>query len=365
MSSRVIFISDLHISNAQKWSWFDYGTGGDETRLLKLLDYLLKHPDPELDIVFLGDVFDNWVCPPDTQPPTWEEIFQSAKNQPILTALRRLAAMTPVYYVNGNHDFQLTQALLEGAVPGIRYLENCYRNTNLQVHGEHGHRYGMFNAPDPVNDPTNHLPLGYYTSRLAASMQLKNSIEVIQNIFNSCLCNILDSSVDTVEAFFVDDPAHSRLSDLIIDSVATTAGLGDSTPVVMPRGEKITLAEVKNRYRSLFRQYRARVASPQQVLKHIGADTIQLKPYVQTIRSAQGPWIVVLGHSHVYGCDLDPKIFYGFDSIYLNGGTWLGKDYSTYAEVLRENGGQKIIARVHRYDQQGKDKIIREKALNK
>ena len=127
MSGKRIFISDIHLGDdARYWDPIPdrrarFFPSEHRDRLLNFLDkQIVAEKDNVKDLVLLGDVFDTWVCPFDALPPTYDSIFGSQENKPILDRLRQIAASnTNLCYVNGNHDYELTDAQLQAAIPGI------------------------------------------------------------------------------------------------------------------------------------------------------------------------------------------------------------------------------------------------------
>jgi len=63
----------------------------------------------------------------------------------------------------------ITKEILDNYFPGIIFggsasYKSVYSTSRLRA--EHGSAYAMFNAPDPINNPGNRLPLGYFISRV-------------------------------------------------------------------------------------------------------------------------------------------------------------------------------------------------------
>lgn len=117
---------------------------------------------------------DNWVCPVDEIPPTFEEIVQADVNMEVVQSLKALAKHKEIklIYMPGNHDMSISEKFVTGTFPGIIFggsaaRKSAYRSSRLLA--EHGSAYAMFNAPDPINNPGSRLPLGYFISRVAAT----------------------------------------------------------------------------------------------------------------------------------------------------------------------------------------------------
>jgi UDP-2,3-diacylglucosamine pyrophosphatase LpxH len=162
--------------------------------LLGFLEEYCMGNEPVDEVVILGDLFDEWVCPAEfdpTEPPhstpplheQYEQIAAATQNQGSIKAFKALAAMDKLVYVAGNHDMLADKPIIEKIFPGIRYPNltdghNVYRVDGIWA--EHGHWYGLFNAPYPVRTGTGFtrsmLPLGYFISRVLAHETLKTGL---------------------------------------------------------------------------------------------------------------------------------------------------------------------------------------------
>jgi hypothetical protein len=85
-----------------------------------------------------------------------------------------------VVYVPGNHDVDFSAAMAEAIFPGIFQARDSegvgtYRTgVKQEVAIEHGHRYNVFCAPDPLTDTTLRagktlIGPGYFYTRIAAT----------------------------------------------------------------------------------------------------------------------------------------------------------------------------------------------------
>ena len=174
MSKRRIFISDVHASSQGIGNYsHDYHWLSDQqiANLASFLQFLLQaKPD---EVVILGDLLDNWVCPIDMVPPSMRNILTAAHNQPIIDGLNHLLdAGVKVIYTAGNHDQMVTAEDLRQVMPkltvGDGWLSDCVYMDN-RIHAEHGGSQTMFNAPDPQHDPRQRLPLGYFITRVVTT----------------------------------------------------------------------------------------------------------------------------------------------------------------------------------------------------
>jgi UDP-2,3-diacylglucosamine pyrophosphatase LpxH len=116
-----IFVSDVHIPHIPKiepdkyvYSWLQQKDAQAFTNFLK---YLNARADVE-EVIFIGDLFDNWVIPVHVEPPTIDEIITSRKseNDPLIQALGELCQNPNLRVVclPGNHDMELTAEVVQG-----------------------------------------------------------------------------------------------------------------------------------------------------------------------------------------------------------------------------------------------------------
>ena len=178
-----IFISDIHmgtedsVKNKYGWFWKEKGV------LLGNFLAQLASDDTVVELVIVGDLFDEWVVPYDTSPVAagsnqFDVIASAAQNQPVIQGLKQLIA-TPgvsVYYVPGNHDMLIQSGQLTDILPGIKPIidpnatgKGVYQSG--AIHAEHGSCYDLFNAPDTydlLQGATHNLPVGFFVARSQA-----------------------------------------------------------------------------------------------------------------------------------------------------------------------------------------------------
>jgi len=149
-------------------------------RFAEFLEYLNQPDNGIQEVVIIGDLMDNWVYPVDVEPPSLQKIISAPINKKIVRALKKLAKNEniKVLYLPGNHDMEVTEGLLKknfpgsNGSPGIVFGGTAFRNSiyrTSRLRAEHGSGHAMFNAPDPINNPINRLPLGYFISRVVAT----------------------------------------------------------------------------------------------------------------------------------------------------------------------------------------------------
>jgi UDP-2,3-diacylglucosamine pyrophosphatase LpxH len=176
---KTIVISDIHMSNGKNYSWF---TAAYADKLAKMLNAVAEKKgrfEKVNELVALGDLFDLWLYPVNEAPWTVEKIL--GKNPLIKEALQACVANIPhVYYLNGNHDMDVTDddlRLLSAGGNEIQRISTAdYRKLHPTRHLEHGHAADLFNAPDDSGDALGGYPLGYFITRLVATAENQNKV---------------------------------------------------------------------------------------------------------------------------------------------------------------------------------------------
>ena len=331
--TRKIFISDIHLSSEALYSdtknvsW--YKPSEHDERLLGFLDnYVLANKDIIKDFILLGDVFNTWVCPVDQDPPTYQQIFRA--NKAVMDRFKAIVrAGINLFYVNGNHDFDLRPDVFKKAVKGIQPIR--YYRSGL-IHAEHGSRFDIYNKPDFYTDPAYGRPIGYYISRLVSSIN-DGSYGLLD------LASYLD---DIIEAAFTPQNIFST----IIEGLAEQVGMTNADYIRMPNKQKITIPELKERYDKLSNVYN---------VSELVNDLYQrryLNGPADRICQRYDYKIVVFGHTH--NALIDKDFFLVKDRIYANSGTWC-KKHAYCVEIDKPvESGNPIQVFLHRIDQKGK-----------
>jgi len=180
----MVCISDIHMGEARAaaghYCWFTENASALEN----MLDSVLASKSVRR-LVILGDLFDEWVIPYrmavfDTASGIYNSsdyfhsVANSPVNAPVISRLKAIAASGSIQliYVPGNHDMLLTQQVLEEIIPGVAWQGNITGLGNYspvdEIIMEHGHRFDLFNCPQPLVNPGHILPPGYFISRLQA-----------------------------------------------------------------------------------------------------------------------------------------------------------------------------------------------------
>ncbi len=175
--ARRIFISDIHMgiregqSGPHPYGWLRE----DRQKLLAEFLNSLTGSNAVDELIIVGDLFDEWVMPFQVSSPAGDDESWFAKvaadplNAAILKALSDLAGRSSVSYVHGNHDMQLSQSVLAGLAPGVKWVSGdpgmgVYAEDG--IHAEHGSLYCLFNAPYLLSGKQlQQVPLGYLMAR--------------------------------------------------------------------------------------------------------------------------------------------------------------------------------------------------------
>lgn len=237
MTIRRVFISDTHMSVGlslndprSQYDWFD---ADDSMKLAGFFDFLKNacdNPDTKIDeLILLGDIFDAWVypnsmSPPSFDPPSCNTILASKQN--VISSLQSLIAKMGnknVHYIRGNHDITITQTFLDANLGGIGLLD--FYDSQDGIYAEHGHRFLIFNAPDPgpVPDfPGVPLPVGHYIARMGATIAEKEPTfhqgECLWSAIKEFLENTLGGDDNLIDIAF----------DTVINYAVNVHAIGDS-----------------------------------------------------------------------------------------------------------------------------------------
>lgn len=321
------FISDIHLSSKELYdggySWFKMPD--HQTRLITFINENILNNSKVKDVVLLGDIFNTWVCPAHMTPPSYTEIFES--NKKVMDTFKEITeAGVNLFFVNGNHDFDLKEQDIRAAIPDMRPIK--IYNSGL-LHAEHGHRFDdLFNKPDYLCDPAFGRPIGYVISRLVTSFTTSG-----YSLFD--LPTYLD---DIVEAAVTDQNVY----ETIIEGLAERAGMLDDDVIRMPYGNDLSIKEAKARYRKLEQKY-----SVSEFVRELW-DRSALGWHADRLCSKNDINVVIFGHSHKALIDKD--FFLVKDRIYANTGSWCKKN--AYSVKVKKDKDIKVS--LLKIDPQGK-----------
>lgn len=356
-----VFVSDVHMGagkdqgpkyQGNPFEWL----GPDEAENFSdFLDHFSTREDVK-ELILLGDIMNNWVCPVDLEPPAFDEIIQAKHNQSITQRLRALAGNQEikVVYVPGNHDMTITKETINNHFPGIVFggtatNNSVYRTSRLLA--EHGNAHAMFTAPDPINDPRSRLPLGYYISRVVATKASKTGSS--QRHYWTYIDDFLELL------------GPQTLAESVFEALLEEAGLPEDAEIKM-RGTtghtyKVKANEIKEKYADLYAQWQTNRGAGI-AFKALMAEIGYLGDIADNICKNSGTNIVIFGHNH--DNELDKDSWFVDDRIYANCGSWCdpNKPYSFIETEKDKTRGEHIVRLC--YWEKGAIKIIKEKKVD-
>jgi len=329
-----------------RYDWFDTEEADNFARFLASLNN-----DASIhEVILLGDIMDDWVYPVDVQPPHYQQIVSAAHIVPIMENLWTLSENRPVVYVRGNHDMSITDDELSDFratfFPDIVFRD--FYETADGIYAEHGHKYVMYNAPDP--NPENTLPLGHYISRLAATIEARKGTRCRQSEVTKDLFPVGKAVANT----------HTLAGDPLVDLplsylAGQLDGVNDATPIVTVDGGSITLGEVREMYENLSHEW-AEEHGALDPLHSIWMEAEGFWGLVQQIAIEKNKKVIIFGHTHKKeNCYLGtPDALTGEISdpyaIYANCGSWCShndphpKPYTYVVTEYDEDTGKHIVS---------------------
>ena len=362
---RRVFISDIHMGDERsinqsgmyhKYCWFydqsPSPIGNRPEMLATFLNQYCIGDESVSEVVILGDLFDAWICPSELDPtdpahpmpPPGQQFTNiadnSTQNKSVIAALRKLASQNRLKYVSGNHDMLVDKPTIGNIFPGIVCIDSpdghpVYRADGIWA--EHGHWYGLFNAPYPVTSGTglgvSILPLGYFISRMAAESAWKTGRQFsLSDVVKEWLEHILSAVPAAKEGKSNDhsdiDSILRRLLDTMISDHATPQGALMNGVSGIP--DWVAWQAVKDRYASIYSQWRSTHANNVGHIEAIRCDGKDLWPAASLVSfNNKDARIIIFGHTHI--CLLTPNLtpdspgmvtLPGEASVYVNSGAW-------------------------------------------
>lgn len=357
-----IYISDVHMNagkslelpkdNRYPYEWFGKPEAKQFTKFLKYINTLSEVKE----VIIIGDLMDDWVYPVEEIPPTFQEIVDAPINRDIVQQLKDLSSNNEisVIYLPGNHDMGVTKELVESNFPGMIFggsasHNSVYRTGRLRA--EHGSAHAMFNAPDPTNNPSSHLPLGYFISRIVATREYKTGIR--KRHYWAYADDLLEWL------------GPQTLAASVFEALLEEAGLSEDVSIRMrsKNGENfpLTAKEVKEKYSDLYNQWQKKPVSDVSAFKALMAEIGRLNDIADNFCKEGGTNIVIFGHSHDWKLDKDS--WFVKDRIYANCGTWCDeKKPCTFVETQKDNKNRVHVVRVMDWNN-GKVKKLDEKEV--
>lgn len=386
--NRIVVISDLHLGVNDAFS----ETVTNKDAIAAFLSGLADSQDVS-ELVLNGDIIDEWFLPADyTMPSSLAAFYDSVEenNQAIFDAVNRLIAggNVTVTYVPGNHDMLFSQAEVERLFPGILQARDAeglgaYRNGGIVI--EHGHRYNITCAPDPLSNTAvtggnSILPSGYFLTRVAAT-SITEGFPASENALPDASPDGLDELQTAYYQYYLGWkalltalPIRESFSDPFIrtgvDGYADPCAVLDFVPL---QGEDGNFSSPL--YGDILQNWAQRqainhVAVPLSFSEAvIGASSLDFtdsqaqKQYFDVDASVQ---VVVFGHSHI--ATLKPlKNLNGEDVVYANCGSWIDHPTSgpscTYVEIAPAAEGAPTTVTLYQYEKDGTSTLLGEASI--
>lgn len=336
-----IFLSDIHLGTKQLYekAVARYNPDKHRTRLVNFIqNNVLAKADQMKDVVLLGDIFDTWTCLPDLEPPTYKKMFED--NPEEMQVFKGIVEKgINLFYVHGNHDFDLNPSELETAIPGIRVIRS-YLGAG-RSHAEHGHHHTLFSEIDFFSDPAFGRPIGYFVARAATKTHHRGS----------SLSDIISYLDDVIEVALT----PQTLASSIIEAITERAGMNDNSTFTMPRRANappdaslptVTVREVKARYAAFADRY-----GTSELRKRIYDELTKLGRAADSLCKEHSYNVVVFGHTHKATLDKDSILTE--DRIYANSGAWCEEE-AHCVEIDKGPLSSTLRVRLHRVDMAGK-----------
>ncbi|MGD8256499.1 MAG: metallophosphoesterase [Desulfobacterales bacterium] len=326
-----IFISDIHLSSRERYNAPEeskrarFNPKKHQARLVNFLNKTVLEKEDEIkDLVLVGDIFDDWVCPPDEPPPTFAEIFQS--NPEVMGALRAIASsQINLYCLFGNHDHGLKKAEIQLEIPFVIF-QKSYDDPQLKLHAEHGNQHVLFNKSH--SGIANGRPIGYFITRLTEHL----------GGYVRRFHDLISYSDDAVEWA----AGKSNFFVSMLEALAERAGVNEI--VMNSKGRKLSIEKIKNMYEPLAEKYS--LFSTIRKLMEEG----ELERLGDRLSAKKGYEVVIFGHTHKAKIDKD-SLFVA-DRIYANTGCWSQK--KAHCVIVDVNADEKATVNLCRVENSGR-----------
>lgn len=361
--NKTIYISDIHMGTARSeypvdgkhpWGWL-----GQEhaDRLARFLNGCMADPDIA-DVVILGDLFDDWVIPPDLDPKQadgYGDIFTAVANAPqnrmLMDAFRAVAGhpATRLHYVPGNHDMYLTEAALSGMIPDVVFHSDggpgLGHYADEGVRAEHGSRLCLFNAPDGRSHPGGELPMGYFLARAVAG-------KVARTGKGESFLNILDKAIGR----FQDEPDWA---DKVFKATMVDAGMWPDGEFVLGLdgfSATMTAGEAADMFSQIYEQWNPAEHEGVGAGTALRADGGLLGTAIdRAFYERHGVKVVICGHTHTALMNGRPPVVQPADTpaepcrrIYANTGSWVDdkEARTTFVETEHDRDAGRLWVRL-------------------
>ena len=362
-----VVLSDIHIGDNAATCWYQDRVHFD--RLAGVLRWIVAQRESVREVIFLGDTFDFWTYEPARQPPVMSDII--AANPRLLGAggpLAQLVTALPgrVRLLPGNHDENLTQAdiaklndsLTGNPNIGIQLVTEPWivltGASGARTLLEHGHRWCMFNAPDPKSK-WKELPVGQFVSRGIAYRVLNDPKYKGKTAAELPVSGNGDMDLTGADLRVIlrkyNDQRDLNIVEELLDHVTRKTHLAQDAAIRMPGASRSSLKHARGVFAGLFADWARREGSRWNAARAAAADATGEDLAWFAVRQALNTHadLVVMGHTHtpIKGLEVAPL---GVE--YVNSGfecpsvpdTAKGVKEFTFAHVDLEAPSARLIA---------------------
>ena len=357
--SKIIILSDVHMSNDAYYSWFKRTSENNYVQCITDMLEMVAADQEVTELLLLGDFFDLWLYPADMVPWTAQEVM-THWDSTVFNALRKCVAKLPkVFYQNGNHDMTVTAeevGTIEAGGKQVQWIsvEEYSKKYEPLLHAEHGNAIDMFNAPDHSPGAVNSKPLGYYMARILASKPDKSGGvsawgQMTEVIEKACASYTPESGLEDGSKMV------SKLIDLLVEEVQSVGGkMNDQTVFrFADSGQDVTIGTVKKGYQDILnRWYRKddKEWLPNCAMAMFKPQRAGLNWYAERLIDSSKAKVVVMGHVHHDEWeDYSEKSASG---TYVNDGCWCAAtpDHTPYYVEIEIQPEEEIAVSLMKWD---------------
>jgi len=390
--TQIVVMSDTHLGVDDAYAEI----GVNKQALLEFLT-MIRSSSTTSELVINGDFIDYWFLPADYEMPDTLSEFDDLvvkNNQDIFDMIKAIISdgQIKLTYVPGNHDTTFNEAEVQRIFPGINQARDSegvgtyIAGDNQEIAIEHGHRYNIFCAPDPlsnrdmVNSTTAIMPAGYFFTRIATTSVVEGK-PATTNTFPQITLKTNDETQKNYYQYYkiwvallANLPISESFSEDIIktniDGYTKNISVNDLLPYQNEDGT-ISL----NLYDGIVENWQERQKINKVNVLINAADAIVGAPTTEaTDEQAQAQYfnndssqkVVVFGHTHVAKIVKSTNLK-GENVIYANSGTWIEKNYDnpsrTYLIITPATDDSDIKVSLYQYSEDGTSTLLQEEII--
>ena len=348
--NEIVVISDIHCGANLAYAEMNY----DRAPLARFLEKVRTSKNVK-ELVMAGDIVDEWFVPApvDTYYGHDQSTFVdsvAASNKVIFDKINEIIkeGIIKVTYVPGNHDLAVTAANINRIMPGVNQARDngllglgTYHPDNYpQIAIEHGHRYDIVCAPDPIANqdtaPGTILPAGYFSTRIATLHVVQGCTQnidsfpvVTQNTSGGddqyLMFKYWQAAIGVLQKLPINNHFNEKIIVTHVNGFTRNYSLDDILPYQTTPGGTI-LAKLYNDMPAHWAERCVRNNVPVPIAADFALKmltTVDTMAYLQYFNNpASNVRIVVFGHTHF--ATLQTYLNHsGQKSIYANSGTWI------------------------------------------